>query len=93
MRLVTYAADGVRRVGVRRDGAIVDAGYADMIELIRAGAEGIERASRAAASGDSVPAARVLAPVPRPGKILCSGVNYASHSDENPDAVFPEEPF
>jgi 2-keto-4-pentenoate hydratase/2-oxohepta-3-ene-1,7-dioic acid hydratase in catechol pathway len=90
---VTYAADGATRVGVRRGGEIVDAGYADMIELIRAGAEAIERAAIAAESGDPVRAARVLAPVPRPGKILCSGINYASHRDENPDAVFPEEPF
>jgi 2,4-didehydro-3-deoxy-L-rhamnonate hydrolase len=35
----------------------------------------------------------LLAPVPRPGKILCSGINYRSHLDENPDAVLPEEPF
>jgi 2-keto-4-pentenoate hydratase/2-oxohepta-3-ene-1,7-dioic acid hydratase in catechol pathway len=35
---------------------------------------------------------RLLAPL-RPGKILCSGVNYASHSEENPDAVMPTEPF
>jgi 2,4-didehydro-3-deoxy-L-rhamnonate hydrolase len=36
--------------------------------------------------------ARLSAPI-RPGKILCSGVNYASHADENPDAELPEEPF
>jgi len=35
----------------------------------------------------------LLAPVPRPGKILCSGINYRSHLDENPDAILPEEPF
>jgi 2-keto-4-pentenoate hydratase/2-oxohepta-3-ene-1,7-dioic acid hydratase in catechol pathway len=35
----------------------------------------------------------LLAPIPRPGKILCSGINYRSHLDENPDAILPEEPF
>src|SRR6185437_7470452 len=35
---------------------------------------------------------RILAPL-RPGKILCSGINYASHKEENPDATMPEEPF
>jgi 2-keto-4-pentenoate hydratase/2-oxohepta-3-ene-1,7-dioic acid hydratase in catechol pathway len=35
----------------------------------------------------------LVAPVPRPGKILCSGINYRSHLDENPDAILPEEPF
>jgi 2,4-diketo-3-deoxy-L-fuconate hydrolase len=36
---------------------------------------------------------RLLAPIPRPGKILCSGINYRSHLQENPDAILPEEPF
>jgi len=36
---------------------------------------------------------RLLAPVPRPGKIICSGINYRSHLQENPDAILPEEPF
>jgi 2-keto-4-pentenoate hydratase/2-oxohepta-3-ene-1,7-dioic acid hydratase in catechol pathway len=41
-----------------------------------------------------VPAAEasLLAPVPRPGKIFGSGINYASHKDENPAAVMPSEP-
>lgn len=38
-------------------------------------------------------AVRLLAPVPRPGKILCSGINYRSHLQENPEAILPEEPF
>jgi 2,4-didehydro-3-deoxy-L-rhamnonate hydrolase len=36
---------------------------------------------------------RLLAPIPRPGKILCSGINYRSHLQENRGAVLPEEPF
>jgi 2,4-didehydro-3-deoxy-L-rhamnonate hydrolase len=36
---------------------------------------------------------RLLAPIPRPGKILCSGINYRSHLEENPKAILPEEPF
>jgi 2-keto-4-pentenoate hydratase/2-oxohepta-3-ene-1,7-dioic acid hydratase in catechol pathway len=36
---------------------------------------------------------RLIAPLPRPGKILCSGINYHSHQQENPSAKFPEEPF
>jgi 2,4-didehydro-3-deoxy-L-rhamnonate hydrolase len=34
----------------------------------------------------------ILAPL-APGKILCSGVNYYGHKDENPNAVIPEFPF
>ena len=35
---------------------------------------------------------RLLAPIPRPGKILCSGLNYRSHVEENPNAKFLEDP-
>lgn len=36
---------------------------------------------------------RLLAPIPRPGKILCSGINYRGHLEENPGAKMPTEPF
>jgi 2-keto-4-pentenoate hydratase/2-oxohepta-3-ene-1,7-dioic acid hydratase in catechol pathway len=36
---------------------------------------------------------KLLAPVPRPGKILCSGINYRGHKEENPNATLPTEPF
>ena len=32
------------------------------------------------------------APLPRPGKILCSGINYRGHLEENPGATLPETP-
>lgn len=38
-------------------------------------------------------AVRILAPIPRPGKILASGINYRGHLEENPDARLPETPF
>jgi 2,4-diketo-3-deoxy-L-fuconate hydrolase len=53
---------------------------------------GLERAGAAGAGGEPVAGARIEAPI-RPGKILCSGVNYANHAEENPNAVMPEEPF
>jgi 2-keto-4-pentenoate hydratase/2-oxohepta-3-ene-1,7-dioic acid hydratase in catechol pathway len=34
----------------------------------------------------------VQAPIPRPGKIFCSGLNYKSHITENPNAKFLNEP-
>lgn len=36
---------------------------------------------------------RLRAPLPHPGKILCSGINYHSHLEENPAAKLPAEPF
>jgi 2-keto-4-pentenoate hydratase/2-oxohepta-3-ene-1,7-dioic acid hydratase in catechol pathway len=89
MRLVTFATGSRTGVGVRRDGAVFDTGYADMFALISDGSAGLERAG---AADDEVRDAQLLAPI-RPGKILCSGVNYASHAEENPNAVMPEEPF
>lgn len=89
MRLVTYTADSRTGVGVRKDGTILDTGYADMHALIADGARGLERAQQAS---EEVAGARLLAPI-RPGKTLCSGINYASHADENPGAKMPEEPF
>jgi 2-keto-4-pentenoate hydratase/2-oxohepta-3-ene-1,7-dioic acid hydratase in catechol pathway len=89
MRLVTYSANGTVGVGVRRGDAILDTGYADMHALIADGGAGLERV---AAAAEEVKGARLLAPI-RPGKILCSGVNYASHAEENPNAVMPTEPF
>jgi 2-keto-4-pentenoate hydratase/2-oxohepta-3-ene-1,7-dioic acid hydratase in catechol pathway len=35
---------------------------------------------------------QLLAPIPRPGKIFGSGINYESHKTENPAAVLPAEP-
>jgi 2-keto-4-pentenoate hydratase/2-oxohepta-3-ene-1,7-dioic acid hydratase in catechol pathway len=75
---------------MRRDGAVLDTGYTSMLDLIRDGTRGLERA---AAASQEVRSERLLAPVLRPGKILCSGINYASHKEENPSAVLPTEPF
>jgi 2-keto-4-pentenoate hydratase/2-oxohepta-3-ene-1,7-dioic acid hydratase in catechol pathway len=82
VRLVTYEGG----VGVRRDDGIFATGCADLVSLIRGGKTDLE-------TGEPVQPDRLLAPIPRPGKILCSGINYASHKEENPDAVFPDEPF
>jgi 2,4-diketo-3-deoxy-L-fuconate hydrolase len=90
---VAYVAAGETGVGVRRDGDIVPTGYAGLVELILDGERGLERAREAAERGKPVEPEQILAPIPRPGKILCSGINYASHKQENPDAVFPDEPF
>jgi 2-keto-4-pentenoate hydratase/2-oxohepta-3-ene-1,7-dioic acid hydratase in catechol pathway len=91
MRLVRCQVNGTPRVCVRTDGGVAATPYADMLELIRAGADGLREAERAAADGAFEPE-RVLAPL-RPGKMLFCGVNYPDHADENPDAVMPSEPF
>jgi 2-keto-4-pentenoate hydratase/2-oxohepta-3-ene-1,7-dioic acid hydratase in catechol pathway len=62
-----------------------------MIELLRAGAAGLDLAQRAIAAGVASPApglrhdphaVTLLAPVPHPGKILGVGRNYGAHAAE-----------
>jgi 2,4-diketo-3-deoxy-L-fuconate hydrolase len=102
MRLVTFStADGAPRPGVLLDdGAVADVGAAaaSVDALIRAwsvaGPAALDpvRAALAAAPRHDRTAVRLHAPL-RPGKILCSGVNYRGHAEENPKAVLPTEPF
>ncbi|MEO6063413.1 MAG: fumarylacetoacetate hydrolase family protein [Thermoflexales bacterium] len=68
-----------------------------MRALICAGRAGLAKARsilRMAPQRVGVPVsrARLLGPLPAPGKILCSGLNYRSHIDENPDAKFLSDP-
>src|SRR5262245_41838703 len=78
---------------------------ADMLSFIRLGTPGLAAARDALAFFAKRPAlpvgqrvsyhldeVTVLAPIPRPGKILCSGLNYRSHVEENPRAQFLEDP-
>lgn len=76
----------------------------DMLSLVRGGPPAMEAAQLALAFAVSSPEAvreatfdlaqvSLQAPLPRPGKILCSGVNYRGHLEENPDAVLPKYPF
>jgi 2-keto-4-pentenoate hydratase/2-oxohepta-3-ene-1,7-dioic acid hydratase in catechol pathway len=99
MRLVTYKSEsGPRLAGVTARGFVdlraVDPQLpADMIGLLALGAEGIERATQAVMYGTTLSArsVRLLAPIPRPGKVICVGLNYADHAAES-GAPIPEEP-
>jgi 2-keto-4-pentenoate hydratase/2-oxohepta-3-ene-1,7-dioic acid hydratase in catechol pathway len=91
MRIVQYMAGTERACGVERGGAVFASGYADTLSLIRDGERGLERAATASEGADPVAVDRLLAPLTNPGKIFGSGVNYASHGDEEPGFVFPDE--
>lgn len=90
MRLVTYEKDGTAGVGVRDGESILATGYGSMLELIGDGEQGLARARE---TRETVEPDRLLSPIPRPPKILCSGINYASHKEENPGAEFNPEPY
>lgn len=98
MKLVSFTRDRDTHVGLLTNGAVVDltaAGLApDMMALIAGGASLRDRLRASAADLPRIDLAEIaLAPPIRPGKILCSGINYRSHADENPDAKMPTEPF
>jgi len=92
MRLCTYEHGGTVGVGVEQEGLVRPTGYDDMLALIRDGEAGLARAREAAERAEAVAPDRLLAPIPRPGTIFGSGVNYRSHGDEEPGFVFPDEP-
>ena len=91
MRLIQFESEQRVAVGVQVDGDVFDTGFGDMLALIRAGSEGLERAEVATRTTRPIRVDRILAPITNPGKIFGSGVNYRSHGDEEPGFVFPDE--
>ena len=95
MKLVTFIEAGEEKLGILEGDMVRDiSGAADsMSALIGKGIASLGSAP-AAAWPRTVPLAAVtLAPPLRPGKVLCSGINYKGHADENPNAKMPTEPF
>ena len=91
MRLASFAHEDRRRVGVILGDEIVDLLLArpdaptGMREFLALGAEGRAAAEVAVEKGGNrLPLSEVelLAPVPRPGKFLAVGLNYADHIAE-----------
>ena len=94
MRLATILSDGKPVLAAYRGQELIDLAKAgpglpaDMLAVLLGG-----EAARAAIAKalDAAPAAAVLDPerttflpvVPRPGKIICVGLNYADHSAES----------
>jgi 2-keto-4-pentenoate hydratase/2-oxohepta-3-ene-1,7-dioic acid hydratase in catechol pathway len=90
MRWISYLSDDGPRVAAVVDGRYVDLNQADpslppaMEQLLAAGPEALPRAEAAARSGQPFgpEGVRLLAPVPRPEKVICIGLNYADHARE-----------
>ncbi len=83
MRIVSYRRDdGQVRFGIVDGSSVVDAGTE--LDAIDAGG------ARGPTVG-SVDEVTVLAPIPRPGKVICVGRNYAEHAAETGSDV-PDRP-
>jgi 2-keto-4-pentenoate hydratase/2-oxohepta-3-ene-1,7-dioic acid hydratase in catechol pathway len=94
MKLVTFVEEGVEKVGALEGATVRDlSGVAPtVLDFIRAEALPAAQAALPGARSVALDAVRLTAPL-RPGKVLCSGINYRGHMEENPKAVMPTEPF
>ncbi|MFW5678728.1 MAG: fumarylacetoacetate hydrolase family protein [Pseudomonadota bacterium] len=99
MKLVTFERAGTNGVGVLLEGgvvpldAIVADAPADMIGVIEAGDALLDQVRAGLGGATPLPLAEValLPPIPRPGKILCLGLNYVEHAKEGGHEV-PDYP-
>ena len=87
MRLVTFRSNGGSAAGLLKDDGIfrlAELGYADALTFIAAGETALAAAERILPGRNLPPASGValLAPLPRPPKILCVGLNYRDHARE-----------
>lgn len=101
MKLVTFssrAGGAASHAGVLEGDHVADltqAGLASsVLEIVEGGAAKLDavRAGLAAAPRHALSDVKLEAPI-RPGKVLCSGINYKGHAEENPNAKMPDEPF
>lgn len=99
MKLVRFGAEGAERPGVLQDGRVVD--VADLVrdfdaEFFASGG-GAPLLARELAGRNDLPVhdaeeiMRWAAPIARPGKVVCIGLDYGGHAQESGMAV-PEEP-
>jgi len=105
MRLVTLVSDGEPHLGAEGPKGVVDFAViapqlpATMLALLAEGPRALDdarvAAARAFAEGAHVippGQVRLLAPLPRPGKILAIGLNYRDHALETGNPI-PEAPI
>lgn len=100
MRLVTYQSEGSVRPGVVLGADVVldlsSQGFASLLQVIESGEEGLARVENfvlASPESARVPltAVKLMAPIPKPRKLICVGLNYRDHAAET-GAKIPDIP-
>ena len=89
MKLVSYSSDGgTAGVGYIEDGEVRPLGAASMLEYIEQ-----DQSANMQTGGEAVSLgeARLHAPIVRPAKIICIGLNYEDHAAETGREI-PEKP-
>jgi 2-keto-4-pentenoate hydratase/2-oxohepta-3-ene-1,7-dioic acid hydratase in catechol pathway len=90
VRLITFAKNGGSAAGLLKEDGVLplaDLGFDDALSFIGAGEQALASAAQISGKCSTqglLPLSRVklLAPVPRPPKILCVGLNYRDHARE-----------
>ena len=89
MKLVTFLHEGIQKIGAVVDDQIIDFSTShlpkSMIEFIELGDDGINQADALIAKNDSkisINDVKLMAPIPKPNKILGVGLNYKAHKEE-----------
>lgn len=100
MRLLTFIHDGVEQVGVRRDDTVIPVSNLlsdpprNLQSLLDQGLQVVLQEAVPTYTGPGIPANEVQYQVllPKPGKLVCIGRNYAAHAAERGADVptFPE---
>jgi 2-keto-4-pentenoate hydratase/2-oxohepta-3-ene-1,7-dioic acid hydratase in catechol pathway len=100
MKFVTFEyKGGSAEAGVVSGGQVVTlkpAGFASLMEVLSGGEAALEAVKAhtetpPASAVHELSAVKLLAPLPRPGKFLCVGLNYADHARES-KMPMPEVP-
>ena len=99
MHFVTFRADGVVQPGVAAGGQVIGlagAGFPDLLSVIAGGREarakiGAWIAAPPPGAARDLAAVTLLAPIPRPPKLICVGLNYRDHALET-NMKLPETP-
>jgi len=99
LRFVTFQRDGYAEAGVWWNEEIIGlrgAGFTDLLQAVGGGADALDRIQRwiyHPPNSERFDAAttKLLAPIPRPPKIICIGLNYRDHAAEA-KAQIPEVP-
>jgi 2-keto-4-pentenoate hydratase/2-oxohepta-3-ene-1,7-dioic acid hydratase in catechol pathway len=88
MRLASFEADGGAGFGVISGDKLIDISAvgrlspATLLRLPLDQLRNLAEAAEAKGAASELASARLLPPVPRPGKIICLGLNYVDHAKE-----------
>ena len=89
MKLITFLYQSEQKIGAVIGEEVVDFSSSDlpkdMIDFIELGEEGLDKATSLIEKGEnklSMNDVKLMAPIPKPNKILAVGLNYKEHRDE-----------